>query len=263
MFPGLPAHLLKRHPIEMEADFGFVLVLTYAFPKAVLIPLLSPGLTLDTFGDLGFLAVAVVETFNMRVRGFPKAISKNYNLIGYRLFVRYRTLRGKNLRGLRIIRSDVNSKSMAITGNLLTHYSFEEAEIEYKREEDFVHLRSNSKDGRSELILIANINTPADYLPPGSPFSSVQEALKFAGPMPFTFDYEEETNSIIRVEGVRQNWHPQPIEVDIEKFTFVHGPMFCDAEPLLCSAFYLQNIPYYWNRGIREVLSSRENHHEK
>ena len=87
-----------------------------------------------------------------------------------------------------------------------------------------------------------------------SPFQSVREALKFAGPMPFTFDYERETNSIIRVEGVRQNWQPKTVAVDVGKITFFQQLPFSQAIPILCSAFFLQNIPYYWKSGIVEKL---------
>jgi hypothetical protein len=42
-------------------------------------------------------------------------------------------------------------------------------------------------------------------LPAGSPFSSVREARRFAGPLPFTFDYEEQTHSIVAVYATRTN----------------------------------------------------------
>ncbi len=252
LFPG---YLLKRHPFSMEAHFGFVFVLTYAFPKEILAPLLAPGLVLDTFGDVGFVAVAAVQTCKMRPRGFPDWISQDYLLLGYRIFVRYKTHEGRNLRGLRILRSETDSSTMVLTGNLLTHYGFCKSDINFELTDERLKFRSSSEDGVSELICDADLTAPADYLPKGSPFSSVREALKFAGPMPFTFDYEKQTNSIIRVEGVRENWHPKTVSVDIEKISFLEQKQFAGATPLHCSSFFLRDIPYYWKEGICEVLS--------
>jgi hypothetical protein len=59
-------HLLKRHPFSVEAFFSQSLVLTYAFPSGVLRPLLPPGLVLDTYGEYGFLAIAMVQTERLR-----------------------------------------------------------------------------------------------------------------------------------------------------------------------------------------------------
>lgn len=240
----------------MQAHFDFVLVLTYAFPKELLQPLLPPGLELDVFGDLGFVAVALVNTRQMRPRGFPAAVSQDYFLVGYRIFVRYQTRAGRKLRGLKILRSDTNSASMRLMGNLMTHYGFEYCDVSFDRSADVLNLQTTSSDGVSDLQLTANLSESENYLPPGSPFSSVREALKFAGPMPFTFDYEAETNSIIRVEGVREHWKPVPISVNVSRANFFRQPPFESVEPKLCSAFFVENIPYHWNAGIRETLPS-------
>ena len=81
-------HLLRRHPIPVSAFFRHSLVLTYAFPIEVLKPLLSPGLVLDTFEDFGFLAIALVQTKNMRPSFLPAAVGYDFFLSGYRIFSR-------------------------------------------------------------------------------------------------------------------------------------------------------------------------------
>jgi hypothetical protein len=287
--PVAPFYFLKRHPLGIDAHFDFVLVLTYAFPAQMLMPLLSPGLNLDTYQDaqsdsppLGFVAVAVVRTKNMRPKPLPPELGQDYMLIGYRLFVRYTTLAGQRLRGLKILRSDVNSSSIATSGNLLTHYNFQYSTINYSVEAGRLRLSSRPTDGRSNLTVLATLpGRPAKKgdqqkevvedekqeeaeeresnkvivpLPANSPFKTVKEALKFAGPMPFTFDYEKETNSIVRVEGVRQNWHPQPLQVEVEEIDFLKQAPFDQVEAQLCSAFYITDIPYYWKPGITEAL---------
>lgn len=250
--------MLKRHPFSMEAHFGFVFVLTYAFPKEILAPLLAPGLVLDTYRNFGFVAVAAVQTNKMRPRGFPDFISQDYLLLGYRIFVRYKTHEGRNLRGLRILRSETDSSSMVLTGNILTHYGFCKSNVNFGLTDDVLKLSSVSDDGLSELICEADLSVPDNYLPKGSPFSNVREALKFAGPMPFTFDYEKETNSIIRVEGVRENWHPKSVSTSVQKISFFEQQQFAGAKPIHCSSFFLKDIPYYWKEGICEELTESQ-----
>jgi hypothetical protein len=52
------------------------LVLTYAFPSGVLRPLLPPGLVLDTYGEYGFLAIAMVQTERLRPSFLPAAVGR-------------------------------------------------------------------------------------------------------------------------------------------------------------------------------------------
>src|ERR1700675_1414510 len=103
--------LLKRHSMTMQAYFEYVLVLTYAFPDTILRPLMPPGLVLDTYENYGFLAIAMVQTRNMRPRFMPTLIGRDFFLTGYRLFTRYRTRSGKQLLCLRILPTDTKSVS--------------------------------------------------------------------------------------------------------------------------------------------------------
>ena len=73
--------------------------------------------------------------------------------------------------------------------------------------------------------------------------------------MPFTFDYEEETDSIIRVQGVRQARDPRTIRVEVLQNTFIEQEPFAGAHPILASAFHLTNVSYRWRRGVREPVT--------
>ena len=78
----------KRHPIPVRAFFQHSLVLTYAVPAHVLAPLLPPGLVLDTFRGLGFIAIAMVQTKNLRPAPLPAFLGQDFFLSGYRIFAR-------------------------------------------------------------------------------------------------------------------------------------------------------------------------------
>ncbi len=252
-------HLLKRHPIAVEARFEFTLVLTYAIPAEVLKPLLFPGLVLDTFEEYGFVAIAMVETKNLRPKGFPHLLGQDFFLTGYRIFVRFKTAEGKTLRGLLILRSDTDKPLMSVAGNLFTHYKYELASVKRKRTEDNLSIKVFTPSGRGNLEVDAIIGdgiTDA-ALPETSPFHSLKEARQFEGPMPFTFDFEKETNSIVKVEGVRQEWHPRNIDVNVRTVEFFRHPPFKGVQPRLASAFFIENIPYSWKEGSLEKLEDQ------
>ncbi|WP_081952323.1 DUF2071 domain-containing protein [Kitasatospora phosalacinea] len=110
----------------MRTRFAHSLVLTYALPPQVLQPLLPPGLTLDTYTDPagaehGF-AAALVDTRDLRPAFLPAGFGTDQVLTGYRIFTRFPTPQGRTMRGLKILRSDTDSRVMALGGNLLTRY---------------------------------------------------------------------------------------------------------------------------------------------
>jgi uncharacterized protein YqjF (DUF2071 family) len=246
-------HLLKRHPFAVRAHFDAVLVLTYALPAEVLRPALAPGLEVDSWGDDGFVAVALVWTRRLRPAVLPAALGRSFFLSGTRIFSRYTTPAGRRLRGLRILRSDTDRRSMVWAGNLLTHYRYHLAEVEIDRRPQEVAVRVTSRDGHGDVVLRARLDGPAGWLPPGSPFDDERTARRFVGPMPFTFDYESETHSILRVEGVRPEWRPRLVPVEVDELSFLRH-RFPEASPRLASAFWLEEVDYRWKRGVREPL---------
>jgi hypothetical protein len=245
---------LKRHPFPVRAWFRHSLVLTYGFPRSVLQPLLPPGLELDAFGDLGFVAIALVQTEKLRPEIFPAWLGQNFFLTGYRIFTRYRTLAGRTLRGLRILRSDTDRRLMAMADNCLTHYQYRVAQVDWREQADRLEIRVRTPRAEADLDLTAFIEDTPAPLPPGSPFPDHRQARLFAGPLPFTFDYEPETHSIVMIEGEREEWHPKPIRVDVRQAAFLGAARFQKIQPVLANAFLVSGVPYRWKRGVRELL---------
>jgi len=247
-------HRFKRHPIPIVAHFKHSLVLTYALPRECLEPLLPPGLILDTHGDLGFVAIAMVQTESLRPSFCPRFLGQNFFLTGYRIFARHKTRAGRTLRGLRILRSDADKKLMAFFGNLLTHYNYRIAEIRCEERDHRLEIVIQTPNSEADLHVLADL-CEATTLPVGSPFADFHEARLFAGPLPFTFDYEPETHSLVRIEGVRENWKPRPVTVEVRNLTFFDQAPFRRYKPILANAFHVENINYRWKRGVREPLA--------
>lgn len=247
---------LRRHPLPVTAFFRHSLVLTYALPAATLRPLLPPGLVLDSLGDLGFVAIAMVQTEGLRPAFLPGAIGQDFFLCGYRIFARFTNRAGRKLRGLRILRSTTDRALMATFGNLLTHYQYRRARVSLMMSGKSWEFKITTPNGAADLHLVADLSESAASLPANSPFQDWHQARLFAGPLPFTFDYEADSHSIIVIEGVRQRWRPIPTRVEVRRNTFFEREPFRGAHPVLASAFRVENIAYRWKRGVVEKLSA-------
>lgn len=247
-------HLLQRHPFRVKAWFRHSLVLTYALPAELLEPLLPPGLMLDTFEGFGFVAVAMVQTRALRPAFLPRAVGRDFFLTGYRIFARFRTADGRLLRGLRILRSDTDRRLMVWGGNLLTHYHYRLADAAMNETADSLEIVVTTPNAEADVHVVARLNDSLDTPPPGSPFPDLHQARLYAGPLPFTFDYERETHSIIAIEGVREHWKPVPVPVEVRRLTFLDRPPFNQARPVLANAFHIRDIPYEWKCGVRHPL---------
>jgi hypothetical protein len=242
--------------MPITALFRHSLVLTYAAPREVLEPLLPPGLTLDTHKGWGFMAIALVQTESLRPTFCPKILGQDFFLSGYRIFARFRSQNGRTLRGLRILRSDTNRRLMVHFGNWLTHYNYHLAKASMREVGDKLEIRLETPNGEADLHVVADVGRPAEALPSGSPFADFREARPFAGPLPFTFDYEAETHSIVVIEAVRRDWKPRPVAVQVLRNTFIENGPFQGVPLRLANAFHVENIPYRWNRGVLEQLQS-------
>lgn len=250
-----PARLLarlKRHPIAIDAHFHDCLTLTYAVPEAVLRPLLSRGLELDTFRGYGFVAVALVQAADLRPAGLPAATGQDFFLAGYRIFTRFRRRDGRSIRGLRILRSDTDKGRMVAGGNLLTHYNYHRCDAAVETSPERMRVAIDTPDHGGDLRISADFAEAA--LPEGSPFPSLREARPFAGPLPFTFDYEAVTDSIIAIRASRANWKPEQVSVKVDRISFFDQPAFRGCTPILAAAFHVSNVDYRWERGVRHAL---------
>ena len=238
---------LKRHPLAIDAHFRHSLVLTHAWPRRLLERLLPPGLVVDTQGDFAFTAIALVQTERLRPAFLPASLGLDFFLTGYRVFVRVAD--APSLRGLYILRTDTNRRTMVMLGNLLTHYRYHLADISTEERDSRLAIQVRTPAHEADLDLVADLTSKPAPLPRQSPFTDLTEARRYAGPLPYTFDYERSTGSIVAVKATRQRWNPEPIDVEVRQARFLESPHFAGASPLLANAFHVENVDYRWQRG--------------
>jgi hypothetical protein len=232
---------LRRHPFDVSAHFRHSLVLAYALPASALERLLPPTLEPDRHGDLGFVAAAFVQTERMRPSFLPSGLGFDFFLGGYRIFVRVASK--PSFRGLYILRSDTDRRLLTFFGNALTSYRYRTVDATCRCENGTLDVVV-----RPGVDISANLSRKPAPLPPGSPFADVEEARRFAGPLPYTFHHEPETGRLLSVRGVRSSWDPQPVAVDVRELSFFSAERFGE-EPVLANAFYVADIDYRWQRG--------------
>jgi len=240
---------LQCNPFAVEAWFDFSITLTFAVPRDELAARLPACLEAETFDDRwAFLAVAFVQTRNLRPKGFPRFLGKDFVLAGYRHFVSYRALDGRRLRGLQIIRSETDRRSMAFWGNLFTPYRYTRAPLRMELRDDTFHA-ADPASGLDISVSTAAADDPQS-LPAGSPFPTWKDARRFCGPMPFTFSYDSRRHRVLIIEGVREQWKPVPLCVHHHHVPHLSRLRFSSAR--LACAFMVKDIPYHWKKGRHE-----------
>jgi len=240
---------ISQHPFPVRAYFDYSLVLTYAYPLRVLRPLIPSCLELDTFQDkYAFIAVAMVQTRQLRPKGFPRWAGNDFFLAGYRILVRYQSAKGRRLRGLYILRSETDKSKMCLLGNLFTNYKYSKIRVSANYESG-KQARIKSPTG---MDITADLSLgDSTLLAENSPFTSWKDARMFAGPMPFTFSVNPQ--EVVIVEGKRSKWQPRPVR--IVEANVPQLKQFSNTVPQLANAFVTENIPYEWSRGRREPRS--------
>jgi hypothetical protein len=239
---------LKHHPFPVVATLDRVVALSFAYPEEVLRPLVPAGLEIDGYEGLGFVTVALVWTRQLRPAGFPAALGRDFFLAGHRVFTRLRDQSGRRLRGLKIIGSETDKRSMVRLGNLMTGYAYRHVKVAIDTSGTSTRIRTTLADGSPSLDLTFDDRGGEIPLPAGSPFPDWRTARRFAGPMPFTFSPRAD-GSFVVIEGTRANWTPRPVELESWKVALFDEPPLKGIAPLAANAFAVDRIPYRWERG--------------
>jgi uncharacterized protein YqjF (DUF2071 family) len=239
---------LKRHPFPVDAHLERVVAVSFAFPEAILRPLVPEALEIDTYTGLGFVTAAMVWTRNLRPTGFPTFLGQDFFLAGYRVFTRLRDSSGRRLRGLYILRSETDKRRMVWAGNLLTRYQYRRIHVQIEKSGKETRVKTSLTNAGPTLDIAFESSSETAALPEGSPFGDWQTARRFAGPMPFTFGAEGD-GSFLVIEGSRQDWVPRPVRVKNWQVSLFDEAPLSGTKPILANAFAVEGVSYHWKKG--------------
>lgn len=239
---------LRSHPFPVVARFERVVAVSFAFPEAVLRPLVPDAVEIDLYEGLGFVTVAMVWTKQLRPAGFPAFLGQDFFLAGYRVFTRLRDDSGRRLRGLKIVRSETDKRRMVWSGNLLTSYRYRRVNVVVQEAGRETRVQTTLGNGAPTLDLTFESRPEPAVLPKGSPFPDWHAARLFAGPMPFTFSPEDDGTFVV-IEGSRQDWVPRPVAVKHWQVGLFDEPPLQGTAPILANAFAVENVSYRWKKG--------------
>jgi len=239
---------LRRHPFPVDAWFERAVAVSFAFPEAILQPLIPAGLEIDTYGGFGFVTAAMVWTRNLRPAGFPTILGQDFFLAGYRVFTRLHDESGRRMRGLNILRSETDKRRMVWMGNLLTRYRYRHVNVKIQKSDQETRVETSLADDSPTLDVTFGSSSESAVLPEGSPFGDWQIARRFAGPMPFTFSAEDDGNFVV-IEGSRQDWVPRPLVVKKWQVSLFDEQPLRGTKPILANAFAVEGVSYRWKKG--------------
>jgi hypothetical protein len=203
--------------------------------------MIAPGLSLDTWRDHAFLAIAMVQTERLHPAFLPEALGREFFLAGYRVFVR----RGGQ-RGLQILRSDTDRRLMVRLGNLLTQYHYRLCRFDLLWDRGATRWRVSTPRAEADIDVIEC----GSGLPAASVFETERDARRFAGPLPITFGYDAPARSLISVRGVKTHWAPRLVNVEVRRATWL------PAGARLAAAYAVEDVAYRWERGVRIALEA-------
>jgi Uncharacterized conserved protein (COG2071) len=232
--------------IDLAVHVRHRLVLTYAWPRELLEPMIPVGLEPAAYGALGFVAVALVHAERVRPAPLPQRVGGPCDLVGYRVLVRRRDARGRTLQGSSPLRGDADGGSIVRLGCLLTGGRYRKADIEFDERPGVLEVIARTAQEAADVHVVADLTSRPAPLPLGSPFLSLQDARRF-GVAASRFHLEDASKGIaVSAPSARD---AEPISVDVRGLAFFDQPPFDLRAPTLACAFHDADVEYVWERA--------------
>jgi len=242
--------LIQKNPLTMVGTIDRCWLFTYQTPEADAQRLLPYPLLPVTYRGSAFWNVVVCHVDGMRPKGAPKALGMCYWHVAYRLYVRYPTgtrvrtpdspvVDGPEIQGLYFVRSECDSKLMAMAGNIMTDFNFHTAEITV----DNGRIDVDGADCQGHTVVS---ESAPSALPPYSAFDHLDQAARFLKYKPFGISVDTHgTGNIVRIVRDERAWHARLVEAQADWSFFADK----DVRPEIC--YEVDPIDYQWNRAYR------------
>jgi hypothetical protein len=232
----------QKNPITMRGTITRCWLFTYQTPATEAQTFLPSHLELVMHEGCAFWNIVVCRIESMRPKPVAGWLGVHYWHVAYRLYVRFHPRSGPPVEGLHFLRSDCDSRLIAVAGNLMTDFNFHTAPVVVYEDRDAIAIDVKSPDMPAQAILRPQV--PAQ-LPSHSAFSSLDEATAFLKYKPRGISVESSgTANIVQIVRQEEAWLSKLVSVENAQWSFFRGK---NVRPEIC--YQVNPIRYQWNRG--------------
>ena len=232
-----------KHPLAVCTDFRRCFLVNFAVDPGELASVLPPPVVPDVYADEAFVSVVVGQMDKMRPAGVPRAFDLTYNQIVYRAVVRC-----GDERGVHFLRSDADSPTMVMFGNLMSFFRFHRSVVCFTDRGDALDLVVTTRTTpTADIAATFQVGAPRAELPDTSAFVDIAEAKRWLVELYAAFDHTEGRARVDIVRITRGDWDVQVVADTRAQYQFMTaGVPFTKAR--LDSVFSVGDVPYHWHR---------------
>ena len=239
-----------KHPIPIHTVFRRCFLVNFAVDPSELASVLPAHIEPDVRDGEAYLSVVVGEMERLRPLGVPRLLGFTYDQIVYRAVVRC-----GDERGVHFLRSDADSRTMTILGNLMSFFRFHRSRVRFTERGDELDLDVTTRSTPAAGIAATyTTGAAADRLPATSVFADLNDAKRFLVELYAAFLYEPGSDSVDVVRIERGEWNIRIVDDRRARYDFMTaGAPFTSAR--LDSVFWVGDVPYRWHRLQRKPIA--------
>jgi len=234
--------VIPKNAITMRGHIDRCWLLAYRVPIDQVAGMLPKPLSLVTKDGYAFLNLVVSHLRQMRPKPLPAWTGFSYWHVAYRLYVRFDPPSDAPIEGLYFLRSDVDSRLMAVLGNALTDFRLNLAQVNVECEAKSTLIQVESR--QAPLRLWVDPLVPAAA--PNSPFATLEEAADFLTYKPAGISVDGRHVNVLRIKRDEAAWRSRLVAVREQRVEFFKG-----LDAVLEVAYEVEPIDYQWNRAER------------
>jgi len=222
--------------VTMVGGLSSCYLLTYETTPARLAEHLPVGLSPQVQNGRAHWGIVLSIVDKMRPKHSPRWTGSTYTHLALRAYVEATDAKGSKHEGLYFLRSDVNSKLMALGGNVMTDFKFNASKISWREDDAGLDVELRTKDERRDAVVVLRADWKADLM---------RDHLAYE---PWGLS-PTRSGRKLRLAEVRRDetrWKETPMRV--EKAEWQHLAEL-DPRARLVSATRVSPLPYEWRIG--------------
>lgn len=233
---------LPKHPFPVQTVFRRCLLANFAVDPELLDQLLPRHVEPDTYDGHAYVSVVIGQMDKMRPVLVPRLLGITYNQIVYRAAVRC-----GDETGVHFLRSDADSRIMAMLGNAMSFFRFHHAQIELVETEGQFHVEVHAQSPGS-IHASYDVERASRVPPSTSAFADMGSAQAWLVERYTAFDFTPGRSKIDIVRIDRGDWDVRVLPDLGSEYEFMTTGPLASTGTRLDSVFAVADIPYRWHR---------------